>query len=41
MEVNQELFSNENKENALRRRVSENTANSIRACLADITHRFV
>lgn len=41
MEANYELYSNQNKENALRRRVSQNNLNSSRACLADITHRFV
>jgi hypothetical protein len=41
MEIDIELYSNENKENGLRRKVSGNSLQSTRACLADITHKFV
>lgn len=41
MEIDMGLYSNENKENALRCRVSNNTIEASRPCLADITHKFV
>lgn len=41
MEIDMELYSHENKENGLRRKVSGNTLNTNRACLTDITHKFV
>lgn len=41
MEMSSELYCNENKENALRRRVSGNSLSMSRVYLGDITHRFV
>lgn len=41
MEIDIELYSNENKENRLRKKISGNTLQSMRPCLADITHKFM
>jgi hypothetical protein len=41
MEIEIELYSEGNKENGFRRKLSGNTLQATRACLMDITHRFV
>ena len=41
MEIDMGLYSNDNKQNSLRRKVSGNTLHTNRPCLADITHKYV
>ncbi len=41
METDMGLYSHDNKENALRRRISGSNLQTARPCLTDITHKFV